>query len=186
MALLARLTWGRRGRVSPCSSQEQTLNIATFLSPAKVHQGPWHGCLAPRNSPDASWLALLFSFRFYSLSTLLLSLLNSQALGSPVPLALSLSIILPFLYLHTFSQLFFPALWARLHSWAGSELGPHVQGAVEREGRHRTGAAVRADILQVFLESGKHSNAAGRNSIQRAPHVAVFARTEWKLDFKQF
>lgn len=53
-----------------------------------------------------------------------------------------------------------------------------MRGAVEREGRHRTGAAVRADILQVFLESGKHSNAVGRKGIQRAPRVAVFARTE--------
>lgn len=57
-------------------------------------------------------------------------------------------------------------------------MGPHVQRAVEREGRRRTGAAVRADILQVFLESGKHSNAVGRKGIQRAPSVAVFARTE--------
>lgn len=53
-----------------------------------------------------------------------------------------------------------------------------MQGAVEREGRHRTGAAVRADVFQGFLESGKHSNAVGRKGVQRAPSVAVFARTE--------
>lgn len=63
-------------------------------------------------------------------------------------------------------------------------MGPYAQGAVEREGRHKTGAAVRADILQVFPESGKHSNAVGGKGIQRAPSVAVFARTERKLDFK--
>lgn len=109
VALLARQTLGRRGRISLCSSQEQTLNIATFLSSAKLRQGPGMGALPQQtNWPDASWLALLFSsFRFYTFSTLLLSPLNPQAPGSLVPLALPLSIMFPFLPLQTFSQLFF-------------------------------------------------------------------------------
>lgn len=79
-----------------------------YLLPSSI-RAPGMGALPQEADwPDASWLALLFSsFRFYNLSTLLLSLLNPSAPGSPAPLALPLSIILPFLPLQTFSQLFF-------------------------------------------------------------------------------
>lgn len=126
VALLARQMWGRRGRVSPCSSQEQTLNVATFPSFAKLSQGPGMGALPQETGwPDASWLALLFcSFRFPTLSTLLLSLLNPRAPSSPVPLALPLSIILSFLSLSTFLQPFFSSTLSKVTQLGWIRVGP--------------------------------------------------------------
>lgn len=134
-AQLARHTLGGRGRVSPCSSQEQTLNIAAFLSSAKLCQAPGMGALPQKTDwPDASWLALLFSsFRFYTLSTLLLSLLNPRAPDGPASLARPLSVILPFLSLQTFSQ-FFSSMLSKVTQLGWIRVGPSCAESC-REGR---------------------------------------------------
>lgn len=82
----------------------QHCHISIFC---QAPSGPLAWVPCPKKWTDLMLPDLPCSFRFYTLSTLLLSLLNPSAPGSPAPLALPLSIILPFLPLQTFSQLFF-------------------------------------------------------------------------------
>lgn len=121
---------GGEGSV-PAAPRSRPSTLPRFcLLPSSV-RAPGVGALPQEMDwPDASWLALLFSsFRFYTLSTLLLSLLNPQAPGCPVPLALPLSIILPFLSLQTFSQLFFSRTLSKVTQLGWIRVGPSCAGS---------------------------------------------------------
>lgn len=106
-----------------------------------------------------------------------------------VPTALLPSVIMHFLALHSPSHSFFSAVGGKVRQLGWVRAGPWCTGSYSPgrgEGGVWQGLQRGGDVLQVFLLSRKHhSSAAGGVGVQRAPSVAVCARTEGKLGFEQ-